>query len=207
MLNISKVTNMKLIVILLSLIFTIKSFSQEAKIDHPSPDFTLPNLHGKLISLSQFKGKIVVLEWINFDCPYVRKHYETGNIPKMQEEFTKKGIIWLGICSSAPGKQGHLPKDEIQERINKYKAHLSEYLIDEQGVVGKIYGTKTTPHYFLIDKDGNLVYSGAIDDKPNSNKEDIPTARNYVREVLTSILSGQTPPIKVTKPYGCSVKY
>ncbi|MGQ9818447.1 MAG: thioredoxin family protein [Candidatus Kapaibacteriales bacterium] len=181
--------------------------AEQAKVDSIAPDFTLPSVKGKEISLSNYKDKIVVLEWINFDCPYVRKHYETGNIPKMQQEYTNQDIIWLGICSSAPGKQGHLEKNEILERINEYNAYFTEYLIDETGKVGKTYGAKTTPHYFIIDKNGLLVYSGAIDDKPNTNKEDIATARNYVRDVLNALLSQKTPPLKVTKPYGCSVKY
>lgn len=182
-------------------------FAEQAKIDSTAPDFSLPSVQGREVSLSSYDGKIVVLEWINFDCPFVRKHYETGNIPKMQQEYTKQGIVWLGICSSAPGKQGHLEKNEIMERIQNYNASLTEYLIDENGKVGKTYGAKTTPHYFIIDTNGKLVYSGAIDDKPNTNKEDIAIARNYVREVLNAILSGQTPQIQVTKPYGCSVKY
>lgn len=186
-------------------VFTL--FAEQAKIDSTAPDFSLPSVQGREVSLLSYKGKIVVLEWINFDCPYVRKHYETGNIPKMQQEYTKQGVVWLGICSSAPGKQGHLEKNTIMERIQNYNASLTEYLIDENGKVGKTYGAKTTPHYFIIDTNGNLVYSGAIDDKPNTNKEDIAIARNYVREVLNAILSGQTPQIQVTKPYGCSVKY
>lgn len=189
------------------LIQSLTLFAQQAKVDSIAPDFTLPSVQGKDVSLSSYKGKIVVLEWINFDCPYVRKHYETGNIPKMQQEYSKQGVIWLGICSSAPGKQGHLEKNEITKRIQNYNASLTEYLIDENGKVGKAYGAKTTPHYFIIDKNGKLVYSGAIDDKPNTNKEDIAIARNYVREVLNAIFSGENPPIKVTKPYGCSVKY
>lgn len=186
---------------------SIEAFAQLAKIDSIAPNFSLPNVDGKEVALANYRGKIVVLEWLNFDCPYVQKHYESGNIPKMQEEFTQKGIIWLGICSSAPGKQGNLSKQEISKRIKEYNAHLTEYLIDETGKVGKTYGAKTTPHYFIINSDGKLLYSGAIDDKANTNKEDIAIARNYIREVLTSILSGKSVPIKVTKPYGCSVKY
>lgn len=183
------------------------AFSQEAKIDQKAPDFTLPDVNGMDVILSDYKGKIVVLEWINFDCPYVQKHYKSGNIPKMQEEYTKKGVFWFSICSSAPGKQGNLPAGEIRKRIKEYNAKMTFYLIDSDGKVGKTYGAKTTPHFFIIDKDGTLVYSGAVDDIASTNIEDISKARNYVRQVLDALLKGEKPPVKTTKPYGCSVKY
>ncbi|MFN3782003.1 MAG: thioredoxin family protein [Candidatus Kapaibacteriota bacterium] len=193
----------------LMFLFAITSFalSQEAKIDQKAPEFTLQDYTGMDVILSDYSGKIIVLEWINFDCPYVQKHYQSGNIPKMQEEYTKKGVIWLSICSSAPGKQGNLPAGEIRKRIKGHNAKMTFYLIDSEGKVGKMYGAKTTPHFFIINKDGVLVYAGGIDDKPSTDAEDIKTARNYVREALDSLLVGSNPPVKTTKPYGCSVKY
>lgn len=193
--------------LLLLFVITSLAFSQEAKIDQKAPEFTLQDYTGMDVPLSDYKGKIVVLEWINFDCPYVQKHYKSGNIPKLQEEYTKKGIIWLSICSSAPGKQGYLTTGEIRKRIKEHNAKMTFYLIDSDGTVGKMYGAKTTPHFFIINKDGTLVYAGGIDDKPSTDAEDIKTARNYVREVLDSLLTGAKPPVKSTKPYGCSVKY
>lgn len=193
---------------LLFLFFAITlAFSQEAKIDQKAPEFTLQDITGMDVLLSDYKGKIVVLEWINFDCPYVQKHYKSGNIPKMQEEYTKKGVYWFSICSSAPGKQGHLTVGEIRKRIKEHKAKMTFYLIDSDGKVGKMYGAKTTPHFFIIDKSGTLVYSGAVDDIASSDTADIEKARNYVREVLDALLKGEKPPVKTTKPYGCSVKY
>jgi peroxiredoxin len=183
------------------------AFSQVAKIDEKAPQFTLQDINGMDVLLSDYKGKIVVLEWINFGCPYVQKHYKSGNIPKMQEEYTKKGVVWMSICSSAPGKQGYLTVGEIKKHIKEYNAKMTFYLIDSDGKVGKMYGAKTTPHFFIIDKTGKLVYAGAIDDKPTTDVDDIQSAHNYVREILDALLKGETPQSKVTKPYGCSVKY
>ncbi len=198
----------RLAIQILILFFSINLvFSQEAKIDKKAPEFTLQDITGMDVLLSDYQGKIIVLEWINFDCPYVKKHYNSSNIPKMQEEYTKKGVVWFSICSSAPGKEGYLPSGEIRKRIEKYKAKMTFYLVDSNGKVGKMYGAKTTPHFFIIDKKGNLVYSGAIDDKASASEDDIPVAKNYVREVLDALLTGNNPPIKTTKPYGCSVKY
>ncbi len=194
---------------LLFLIFSVGLLfaqKEQAKIDQPAPKFVLEDVNGAEFILEDHFNKIVVLEWINFDCPYVRKHYESGNIPKLQERYTSKGIIWVSICSSAPGKQGNLPKTEIKKRIQEYKAKMNYYLIDEDGAVGKMYGAKTTPHIFIINK-GTLVYAGGIDDKPTTDKADIEKARNYVQEVLDALLSGENVPVKTTKPYGCSVKY
>ncbi|MGC8748993.1 MAG: thioredoxin family protein [Candidatus Kapaibacteriota bacterium] len=193
---------------LFALLLTIQFlYSQEAKIDQKAPDFTLHDIVGMDFPLSDYRNKIVVLEWINFDCPYVQKHYKSGNIPNMQAEYTKKGVYWFSICSSAPGKQGNLPVGEIRKRIKEYNAKMTSYLLDEDGKVGKMYGAKTTPHFFIIDKDGTLVYSGAVDDIASTDIEDIKKARNYVREVLDALLNGEKPKIKTTKPYGCSVKY
>lgn len=191
------------------MLFASASFlvGQEAKIDETAPDFTLPDINGMDVVLSGYSGKIIVLEWINFDCPYVRKHYESKNIPQMQEKYTKQGVVWMSICSSAPGKQGYFATGEIRKRIQQYNAKMTFYLIDSEGTVGKKYGAKTTPHFFIIDKNGKLVYAGAVDDKASTDIEDIKTARNYIVEVLDGLLSGKNPPVKVTKPYGCSVKY
>ena len=172
-----------------------------------APDFSLEDVDGQSHSLSHYKGKHVVLEWINFDCPYVRKHYESGNMQKLQKEYTARGIIWLAINSSAPGKQGHFPAEEIKKRSEAHEASFNAYLLDEKGEVGRLYGARTTPHMFIIDPDGLLVYSGAIDDRPTSNLKDVDGARNYVREALEASLAGQPVQERRTRPYGCSVKY
>lgn len=173
----------------------------------PAPDFTLKDTAGREVSLSAFKGKIVVLEWFNPDCPFVRKHYDSGNMQALQKEYTEKGIVWLSICSSAPGKQGHYPAAKHNELMKEKGAAPTAVLLDEDGRVGKLYGAKTTPHMFIIAADGKLAYQGAIDDKTGTDKEEIKTAANYVRQALDALLAGQAPAVAATKPYGCSVKY
>lgn len=193
-----------LIIILFA--FNIKALGN-VKIDEPAPDFTLKSSKGETISLSDFRGKYVVLEWVNFDCPFVKKHYDTDNMQKLQEKYSKQGVIWLLICSSAPGKQGHFKDDEIHNRMKNYKTNPYAYLIDEDGTVGKAYGAKTTPDMRIINPDGILIYAGAIDDKATTSKDDVKNARNYVDEALNAALNNKPIKDKVTKPYGCSVKY
>lgn len=179
----------------------------KAEIDKPAPDFELTDVNGTKHKLSDFRGKFVVLEWINFDCPFVKKHYESENMQKLQEKYTSQGVIWLAICSSAPGKEGNLSKDEIKKRSEKYKAKFTAYLIDESGDVGRLYSAKTTPHMYIIDKQGTLIYAGAIDSIRSTDKSDIDKAENYVSKALNEALSGKSISTKVTQPYGCSVKY
>ncbi len=179
----------------------------KAEIDKPAPDFELTDVNGTKHKLSDSRGKYVVLEWINFDCPFVKKHYDSDNMQKLQEKYTKQGVIWLVICSSAPGKEGNLPKDEIKKRAENYKAKFTAYLIDERGDVGHMYSAKTTPHMYIIDPQGTLIYAGAIDSIRSTDKSDIDKAENYVSKALGEALSGKSVSTKVTQPYGCSVKY
>lgn len=204
---------MKRFLIFLSLILLfaglkyVKADDAIASIDKTAPDFTLVDYKGKNIKLSDFKGKYIVLEWINFDCPFVKKHYDSKNMQTLQNTYTDMGVVWLSICSSAPGKQGHFNNDEIAERIANHSAKMNYYLIDEDGKVGKMYGAKTTPHIFIIDPNQTLIYAGGIDDIPSSKQEDIEKATNYVVQVLTAAMNNQPIKNKTTKPYGCSVKY
>jgi peroxiredoxin len=179
----------------------------EVSIDSAAPEFSLTDHRGNPHALSEHRGKVVVLEWINFDCPFVKKHYETGNMPRLQREYAEKGVVWLSICSSAPGKQGHLANKAISKRLNDYKAKPAGYLIDADGTVGRLYGAKTTPHLFIVDQEGMLVYAGAIDDKPSTDKNDVAAAHNHVVAALDEILAEAPVSRKVTVPYGCSVKY
>jgi glutathione peroxidase-family protein len=181
--------------------------SSAAEIGKPAPHFHLNSFDGKIYNLDEFKGKIVVLEWVNFDCPFVVKHYGSGNMQKIQKEYTEKGIVWLSICSSAPGKQGNFERDVIKARISEAKANMSAYLMDEDGVVGKLYSARTTPHMYIINKDGNLVYQGAIDDIKSTDQEDVKKANNYVKNALDELLGGKPVTTSSTMPYGCSVKY
>jgi glutathione peroxidase-family protein len=184
-----------------------KVTSASAEVGKPAPAFTLPDSNGKKTSLSDFKGKVVVLEWVNFDCPFVQKHYGSHNMQRLQEKYVGKGVIWLSINSSAAGRQGNYPGAKVNSLIKEHKAHQTAYLIDENGAVGHLYNAKTTPHMFVVDKSGNLVYAGAIDDKNSPDEADIKTAKNYVDAALEEVLAGKPVTTASTKSYGCSVKY
>lgn len=177
------------------------------EIGRPAPSFTTDDTMGQTISLADFKGKTVVLEWTNPDCPFVHKHYDTGNMQALQKEAVADGVIWIAIDSSAKGKEGHYPASELKAIYAERKATLSHVVIDDTGRIGKLYGAKTTPHMFVINADGDLVYSGAIDNTPTADKDDVKTAKNYVRQALSDIKAGQTVTTPSTNPYGCSVKY
>jgi alkyl hydroperoxide reductase subunit AhpC len=172
-----------------------------------APSFQLTDVEGKIRSLSETKGQWVVLEWINHGCPFVRKHYDGGNMQALQKEFTSRGVRWFSICSSAEGKQGHLSPAEWRDTIKTKGSAATAVLLDLSGDVGRLYGAKTTPHMFIIDPKGVLVYQGAIDDTPSVDPADIPNSRNYIREALSRGLSGEFIENSETKPYGCSVKY
>ena len=197
----------KYFAVLIIMFFSSLMYSQKAKLNEAAPGFTLKDSFEKEYSLSDFEGKIVVLEWINFECPFVKKHYNSNNMQNLQEKYTKDGIIWLAVCSSAKNKQGNFSNDEINSRSKKLKAKYLAYLIDENGNVGKMYGAKTTPHMYIIDKKGKLVYAGGIDDKPTTDIDDIETAKNYVSSALDELLDNKDVSIQSSTPYGCSVKY
>jgi peroxiredoxin len=197
----------KKFVIVFLFLFAIIGFAQTAKLNEQAPNFKLIDSNGKEHSLSDFKGKIIVLEWINYECPFVKKHYNSKNMQSLQEKYTTAGIVWLAICSSAESKQGNFSNDEINSRSKKHNAKFPAYLIDSSGKVGKMYGAKTTPHMYVIDKDGKLVYAGGIDDKASTDIEDIKSAKNYVSSALDELLAGKTVSKQSSTPYGCSVKY
>ena len=176
-------------------------------VDEAAPDFSVLDVNGKSVSLSSFQGQYVVLEWVNYDCPFIRKHYGSGNMQRLQNEYTEKGVIWLSICSSAPGKQGYFETRELKERMEKEGAAPTAYLLDSDGKIGKVYDAKTTPHMFIINPEGILVYAGGIDDIASTNKEDLVKATNYVSTNLDALLAGKSNPVKGSRPYGCSVKY
>ncbi len=173
----------------------------------PAPGFQLVDSKGNAHSLSDFRGKFVVLEWVNYECPFVGKHYRSGNMQSLQKEYTAKGVVWLSICSSAPGRQGYYHGPELTERIAAMKAVPTDYLVDAGGEVGQMYGAKATPTMAVIDPKGMLLYEGGIDDIASTDVEDIPRAHNYLREVLDAALAGKPVPISSSRAYGCSVKY
>lgn len=197
----------KIISVLGLMLLSLTLFAQTAKIDEKAPNFTLKDSNGKEHSLSDFAGKYVVLEWINYDCPFVKKHYDSGNMQNLQTKYTEAGVVWLAVCSSVEGKQGNFSNEEINKRSKAHNAAFTGYLVDDTGKVGKMYGAKTTPHMYIIDKEGKLVYAGGIDDKATANKDDIKTAKNYVSTALDELMSGKEVTTKVSTPYGCSVKY
>jgi peroxiredoxin len=186
---------------------TVTHAADVAKVGAPAPAFTATDLNGKSRSLSEFKGKYVVLEWHNQGCPFVQKHYASGNMQKLQTELTGKGATWLTIISSAPGKQGFVTPDEEKTYLSEHKAKPTEVLFDPEGTVGKAYGAKTTPHMYVIDDKGVLIYAGAIDDNPSSEAADAATAKNYVRAAFDEASAGKPVTTASTAPYGCSVKY
>jgi peroxiredoxin len=177
------------------------------EVGKPAPDFTLQDISGKKHELSDYKGKYVVLEWVNFGCPFVKKHYRSENMQKLQKEFSEKGVVWLSICSSAPGKQGNETPDAAKKGISQFGWAASAYLEDEDGKVGKLYNAKTTPEMFVVDPKGTLIYAGAIDDKPTPDPSTVEGSNNYVKAALSEATAGKSVSVPSTKPYGCSVKY
>jgi peroxiredoxin len=183
------------------------SLAAAAKVGEPAPDFTAPSTTGSPVSLGSYKGKIVVLEWTNHECPYVRKHYETGNMQTLQREATGQGVVWLTLISSAKGEQGYVTAAQADELTRSRKASPTAVLLDEPGVVGRMYGATNTPHMYVVDRTGMLVYAGAIDDRPTTRRADVPGANNYVRAALDAVAASQPVKTPITRAYGCTVKY
>lgn len=173
----------------------------------PAPDFKLEGVSGKTVSLSDFKGKLVVLEWKNHGCPFVKKHYDSQNMQTLQRKYTAAGVVWLSIISSAEGKQGYVTPGEGLADKTKYQSVATDVLLDPKGTVGQLYGAKTTPHMYVIAKDGTLAYQGAIDDKADADQESVKGAKNYVAQALDELSAGKKVSIPSTKSYGCGVKY
>src|SRR3984893_8805651 len=179
----------------------------EVQVGKNAPDFTLRDTNGKAQNLSSYKGKYVVLEWYQPDCPFVRKHYRSGNMQALQKEYTAKGVTWLSIDSSAPGEEENYPASKLNEISAQDSAARTALLLDPSGEVGRLYGAKTTPDMYVIDPNGILVYKGAIDNKRSTDLADVKTATNYVKVALEAVMAGKTVATTATQPYGCSVKY
>lgn len=172
-----------------------------------APDFSLKDSQGKTHALADYKGKWVVLEWFNPECPFVKKHYGGGNMQKLQEAATGKGAVWLTIDSSAPGEEGALTAEQAEKTKESWKTKQTALLLDPDGTAGHAYGAKNTPDMIIINPEGKVVYTGAIDSKPTPNPDDIAASTNYVQVALDEAMSGKPVTTQVTKPYGCSVKY
>ena len=210
MLN-SKTTHRAVFVLagIASLVLTLHGAPAPAAplVGKPAPDFTAVDSNGVRHALSDQRGSIVVLEWTNHDCPFVRKHYGSDNMQALQKDAKAKNVLWWSIISSAPGKQGYVSPAEANELTSRRNAMPAAVLLDPDGTIGQIYGARTTPHMYIIDPQGTLVYMGGIDDKPSANPADIATSTNYVRTALAALENGQPVEPSSTRPYGCSVKY
>ena len=174
---------------------------------NPAPDFTLVDTSGEEHTLSDYQGNVVVLEWLNYDCPFVGKHYGSGNMQALQAQAETDDVVWLSIVSSAPGEQGHATPDSMNVRTEAEGGRQLAILMDPTGEVGRMYDAKTTPQMVVIDRDGLVTYNGAIDDTPSTDQADIATAQNYLTPALTATLAGEPVETDRTTPYGCSVKY
>src|SRR3954453_11029384 len=196
-----------LVAALTSLVATSLIAADSPKVGSPAPDFSIADAKGKTHSVSEHKGKFVVLEWFNPECPFVKKHYSSGNMQKLQQEYAGKGVVWMSIDSSAAGKEGNLTPEEATKQIAEWKMNSTTLLLDPDGKAGQTYGAKNTPHMFVINPEGKIVYEGAIDSKATANPADITSATNYVKVALDESLGGKAVSNANTKPYGCAVKY
>ena len=179
----------------------------ELPVGKAAPGFRLIDANGRAVSLADFRGKTVVLEWSNPECPSVKKHYESGNMQKTQAQAAAAGVVWLTINSSAEGNQGHMTPSEAKAFTAGQPSRRAAYLLDPEGIVGRAYGARATPHMYVINSAGAVAYNGAIDDKPTQDKADIPGARNHVLAALTELKAGKPVSVPTSRPYGCSVKY
>jgi AhpC/TSA family protein len=181
--------------------------SPQARLGAPAPNFTLIDSNGNSVSLADFKGKTVVLEWTNHECPYVRKHYGGNNMQGLQKKWTAQGVVWLTLVSSHPGAQGFVHGLEANKLTEERGAAPTAVLLDPKGGVGRSYGAQVTPHMYVITGEGALVYMGGIDDKPSTRLEDLKTAKNFVDAALSEVVAGKAVSVKTSRPYGCTIKY
>jgi alkyl hydroperoxide reductase subunit AhpC len=181
--------------------------ARAAQVGAPAPNFHGTDSNGKAQNLDQYKGKYIVLEWHNHDCPYTIKHYKSGNMQSLQKEWTAKGVVWFTVISSAPGTQGYVDAAQENAYMKKMGAQPTAAILDPKGEIGHLYGAKTTPNMFIIDPTGKLIYAGAIDDHATTEISDIQSSKNYVSAALSEAMNGKAVETPVTRPYGCSVKY
>lgn len=198
----------KFSLILASLLALVTTAFAAPQVGDLAPDFSIADINGKTQSMSQYKGKLVVLEWNNFSCPFVKKHYGANNMQALQKKYTGKNVIWLTISSSGEGREGYLSNEETIKIAKEKDVSSSAFIRDVDGTIGKSFGAKTTPHMFVINGDGKIAYMGALDDNDSTDPEDIKTATNYVSRALDALMNKKAvPEPSATDPYGCSVKY
>lgn len=172
-----------------------------------APDFSVVDFDGNTHSLSDFEGKFVILEWLNHDCPFVVKFYNAGKMQELQKKYTEKGVVWLSVISSAPGKQGYLEAEAARAITKEKGAHPTTVLLDPDGTMGRAYDARVTPHMYIINPEGMLVYNGAMDDRPTPRASDLEGAHNFVVANMTRLLNGEPVEVATNTPYGCTVKY
>jgi peroxiredoxin len=197
---------MKRLMAVFSLVALVGSVFAAAEVGKPAPDFTGTDIQGKTVKLSDYKGKLVVLESYNQDCPFCHNQFKTGAMQELQKEMTEKGVVWLMVNSVNPRNGSHRSREQAQAEWKEQKLNATAWVDDSSGDIGRLYGMQTTPQMFLIDKEGTLVYDGAIDDQPDPS-HDPRKARNYLREAVGKVLAGEKVEVSKTKPYGCAVKY
>src|SRR5947199_959851 len=195
------------LIVLTSLIATAVFALEPPPVGSAAPDFSLADAKGQTHSLAQYKGKYVVLEWFNPECPFVKKHYGSDNMQKLQQEYTGKGVVWLTVDSNAPGSEGNITADQAKKIMDSWKTKQTALVLDPESKIAKLYGAKNTPNIVIVGPDGKIVYEGAIDSKATPNPADIPTSTNYVKAALDEALGGKPVSNAQTRPYGCSVKY
>jgi peroxiredoxin len=196
-----------IILVFAALLLLVTPLLSAPKVGELAPDFSATASNGKTYHLADFRGKFVVLEWHNNGCPYTRKHYESGNMQRLQKDWTAKGVVWFTVISSAPGTQGYMTADAENTYIGRMNAAPTAALLDASGDLGHLYDAKTTPQIVIINPQGIMIYDGAIDDHPTSDASDIPNSKNYVQAALTDAMAGKPLATGMTRPYGCSVKY
>ena len=194
----------KIFAVFATLTLAVSAFA--AEVGKPAPDFTATDINGKTVKLSDYKGKIVVLESYNSDCPFCNNQYQTGAMQELESQMAAKGVVWLIVNSVNPNNSSHRTPDQAKKEMADKKIVATAWIDDSSGAVGHLYDMKTTPHMFVVNKDGTLVYDGAIDNKPDP-QHDPRTARNYVSEAVAALQAGKPVPVAQTKPYGCGVKY
>jgi peroxiredoxin len=193
--------------VFLAAFLSFPASAQSVRVGAPAPAFTATDSRGQTESLAEYRGKYVVLEWHNQGCPYTKKHYVSGNMQALQKEWTAKGVVWFTVISSAPGQQGYVTASEENDYLGKMHAAPTAVLLDPEGKIGHLYNAKTTPQMIVIDPAGNVIYDGAIDNRPTPDVDDIRGADNYVTDALTEAMAGKAVATAYTRPYGCSVKY
>lgn len=200
---------MKLTALLMTFALTIGSSAAWAAptIGQPAPDATLRDTTGTVHQISDFQGKTVVLEWTNHDCPFVKKHYESDNMQSLQRKAAENEVVWLTVISSAPGKQGHVTPEKADELTESRNAAPSAVTLDEDGSAGKMYDARTTPHMYVINPEGALVYAGGIDSIPSADPADIAKAVPHLDLAMVATAAGKEVPVASSRPYGCSIKY